>query len=316
MLESSSNGAIEQVEYMIEQELLEHVDSGGDREHFISALANLTDADGRTPLHYASCYGHRKVAETLLQAGADSMAVDCDGFTALHFATRWNRPAVADYLIWLEAVNVNQRDRWGQTPLHVAAAAGHLELADALVWRKAGIHLVDDEGKRPLDLARDQETIDHFVAYDHGAPSEATRLQRQVEAEAEAVAIDTTGFEYLDEETGEVLDSEIEQLAVAEHVRERFGLVELTDAMFSTIAEAVDANGAQLPCAPAQAHEIFPFDKRVPIQLRADRGECLAGRAPGSRGMDERQYREFLHAFGAAHNLGDSHGGPHVYGHS
>eukprot|EP01052_Picozoa_sp_SAG31_P012461 SAG31_NODE_730_length_12505_cov_3.807109_5_plen_90_part_00 len=60
------------------------------------------DVDGRVPLHFAACFGHRPVVETLLGAGANVRANDNEGFTALHYASRWDRPEVVEYLVWLE----------------------------------------------------------------------------------------------------------------------------------------------------------------------------------------------------------------------
>eukprot|EP01051_Picozoa_sp_SAG22_P003580 SAG22_NODE_177_length_16160_cov_41.299296_2_plen_394_part_00 len=117
MIQSAADGALPQVEYMVEQELQTFVMAGGARADFRSELANRPDADGRTPLHYAACYGHRAVVEVLTGAGCDPAASDNDGYTALHFASRWDRLECAEYLVWLEAVEIDPRDKFGQTPL-------------------------------------------------------------------------------------------------------------------------------------------------------------------------------------------------------
>ena len=209
MIQSAADGSLPQVQHMVEQELQEHVLSGGDRATFVSKLVNRPDTDGRVPLHYASCYGHRAVAEVLLGAGADATASDSDGFTSLHFACRWDRLEVADYLVWLKTIVIDARDRWGQTPLHLAAAAGHTKLVDLLLWKGANLDAVDEKGRRPRDLAEaahnNEEAAHHLRHHDEGFPSEATREARGAAAAVEIEEYSHPDYEFLGETGGEGL---------------------------------------------------------------------------------------------------------------
>ncbi len=58
------------------------------------ADVNARADDGWTPLMYASARGHMKVAEALLDAGADKELKDDDGVTALEIARENKRDDV------------------------------------------------------------------------------------------------------------------------------------------------------------------------------------------------------------------------------
>ena len=162
---ASSAGDVEQLRFLLAREAQRHAEdciaSGakGDaaraqRGTFSSKFVRLIDQEGRTPLHYAACFGHREVAETLCSAGADPLAVDPSGYTALHFACRWDKPEVAEYLLSLThlGVDINCQDQWGQTPLHVAALAGHAEVVQLLLKHNCSLEATDDEVRTPRRL--------------------------------------------------------------------------------------------------------------------------------------------------------------------
>jgi ankyrin repeat protein len=95
------------------------------------------------------------VVETLLAAGADVGARDGQGQTALHHA------AAAGHLEILRAVlragrdraRVNGRNRAGERPLHAAARAGHAEVVRDLLGAGARVRGRDGEGDTALTLA-------------------------------------------------------------------------------------------------------------------------------------------------------------------
>jgi len=168
------------------------------------AAANARDNRGSTPLHLAAGLGRRNkaaIVSLLAAAGADPDATDDGGRTALHIALRTDNPRVADRLIELGADTGAQDDsghladptvceRWntgsffrlaptrvvaacieegadvnarseedgslaaGSTPLHFAAAwAPDHEVVGLLVRAGADVNARDEEHYTPLHAA-------------------------------------------------------------------------------------------------------------------------------------------------------------------
>lgn len=75
---------------------------------------NAGDAEGRTPLHYASGFDQLEVAKMLLSEGATLEVTDSKGNTPLHYAAGYGRPqlvcALSTCLLvltsWCSAVGV------------------------------------------------------------------------------------------------------------------------------------------------------------------------------------------------------------------
>lgn len=88
------------------------------------ALINAYSDDGWTPLHLAAYFGHRAVAESLLDRGAD--------VNARSRSTTFGRE---------------------NTPLHAAAANRQTSTAELLMERGAEINARDGSGLTPLALA-------------------------------------------------------------------------------------------------------------------------------------------------------------------
>lgn len=154
---SSSTGAAAQVVNMVS-----HLDEGG--KEIVAEFGR-----GQTPLHVASRKGHAAVVELLLRHGAVANLQDDEGNTALHGA---GAPDIAAILLTTAfKTNPNIPNRRGQTPLHVAAAAGSVAVVDLLIHSGCQQDIVDDQG----------QTAFH-VAAAHGHTAVALVLLRENEA--------------------------------------------------------------------------------------------------------------------------------------
>jgi ankyrin len=103
------------------------------------ALANQKDRRlGRTPLFWAAQRGDRQLVELLLDSGADATAQ----------APSYSEPS--NVVTGPEVFGGRNKKEQGETPLHVAAAAGHVEVVRILLDRGAKIDARDEDDRTPL----------------------------------------------------------------------------------------------------------------------------------------------------------------------
>ncbi|QOD38034.1 ankyrin repeat domain-containing protein [Candidatus Wolbachia massiliensis] len=112
---------------------------------------NVADEYGWTPLHFAAKHGHTEIVKALI-GKADLKAADKDGCTPLHFAAENGHKEVVEVLI-NNGADPNTVDEYGQTPLHLAAYNGHTEIVKVLIEKNANLNLVDVDGCTPLHFA-------------------------------------------------------------------------------------------------------------------------------------------------------------------
>ena len=96
------------------------------KQHLAAGTDVNAKASNGTPLHLAATFGHKEIAELLIDKGVDVNAV-------------------GGLLGW--------------TPLHWAAREGRKEVAELLIAKGADVNAKDEDGKKPLDWA-DGETAD------------------------------------------------------------------------------------------------------------------------------------------------------------
>src|SRR5262245_9137591 len=144
LFEASAAGEIERVERLL--------DGASDPPPI-----NARSADGWTPLHLASFFGHTKIAEALLARGADVTARshNPNGNTPLHAALAGNHAFVAGLLLGGGA-DVNAPDAAGWRPLHLAAANNNLDAIKTLIAQGADVTAANGEGKTALSLAQEK----------------------------------------------------------------------------------------------------------------------------------------------------------------
>ncbi|XP_047481667.1 cyclin-dependent kinase 4 inhibitor C-like [Penaeus chinensis] len=133
------------------------------REGFLETVKNLlqkkvdlevTDREGRRPLHLAALGGHDGVARELLLRGADASAETPEGLCCVHYAALGGH--ISTLMLLLEfRCDIQALTKDGSTALHLAAARGHPLAVEWLVTQ-AGLR-VDSANKKnetALDLAR------------------------------------------------------------------------------------------------------------------------------------------------------------------
>lgn len=129
------------------------------------SLAEAWSPDGFQALHLAAFFGHTDAAEALLEHGADPATVSRHEFvkvTPLHSAVAAEGAEdvrTVDVLLAYEAP-VNARAEGGGTPLHSAAYNGNSAIVERLLAHGADPHAAKDDGKTPVDLAREQQHED------------------------------------------------------------------------------------------------------------------------------------------------------------
>jgi|GEM_PF-18224 len=160
----------------------------GDLEALERMLAShfpidMGDYDGRTALHLASAEGQLDVVDFLIQRGANVHVVDRWGVGPLHDAIQNTHDDIIDVLVSAgarvkpkEVVNlicqsaaggalkhlqrlvkaggdISIGDYDGRTPLHLAAANNHIDVARYLIEQSADIQAEDVFGGKPIDDA-------------------------------------------------------------------------------------------------------------------------------------------------------------------
>ena len=115
---------------------------------------NQTDRDGNPALRYAIEKGHPQVVSVLLEHGADLEFVDAaNGRNLLHVAALAGHDDVAALLL-NKGVPVDTRDGNDRTPIYYAAKYGHRTLAD---------RLRDHGATRPEDLQENYGRSSHMT---------------------------------------------------------------------------------------------------------------------------------------------------------
>ena len=129
------------------------------------AQIDIIAEEKRTPLHLAEIYGHKNIVQYLMEHNAQQLK-DIYGKTPMEYGYLRELPDLHYYsakgdekLVKMQidkwSFNINDRDQLNQqTPLHVATIFGHIRIVEILIEKNANVHLTDEDGRTPLDLAK------------------------------------------------------------------------------------------------------------------------------------------------------------------
>ena len=111
---------------------------------------NARENYGGTPLRYA--IGSLDKASFLIEHGADINSTS-DGNTILHYALTFCSNDDLSKLLIEKGVKINQKEKFGNTELHMAAMRGFAQVAQLLVKHGANINALNNDGRTPLYYA-------------------------------------------------------------------------------------------------------------------------------------------------------------------
>ena len=137
-----------------------HIAAANDAVNVVRFLADSPvhidglDAGGRTPLHLAALYGAQRASRALLSVGSSLRLRDRSGATPLDLAAQQGNTGICeDLCVALDGKSSVSTDSRGWTPLHRAAAFGHVEAVDVLVRAGVPLQAKNNIGRTALHLA-------------------------------------------------------------------------------------------------------------------------------------------------------------------
>nr|AOR81468.1 no mechanoreceptor potential C [Nilaparvata lugens] len=117
------------------------------------ARVDVFDIEGRSALHLAAERGYLQVCDALLTHKAFINSKSRVGRTALHLAAMNGYANLCKFLVQDHNATIDVLTLRKQTPLHLAAGFGQLEVCQLLLDMGASIDATDDQGQKPIHQA-------------------------------------------------------------------------------------------------------------------------------------------------------------------
>lgn len=123
---------------------------------------NYDYPSGDTPLILSVSTNDKDITKLLLDNGAKVNGCDCEkGWSALHYAVVDNRHKDIVEVLLENGADVEMKDSWGRTPLHLTSIYGTLEIMKMLVEYNAQINIPTTMTKKTvLHIATDFNRVD------------------------------------------------------------------------------------------------------------------------------------------------------------
>ncbi|XP_016848694.1 CARD- and ANK-domain containing inflammasome adapter protein [Anolis carolinensis] len=119
-----------------------------------NADPNSADKEKKTPLHLASIGSHLSTIKALLAKKSRFGAKDMDGCIPAHYAAiSGNMEILKALLVAGNYKNINDKNIWRKTPLHLTAEYGHSDMMHYLLSNGSAINALDNNKDTPLHCA-------------------------------------------------------------------------------------------------------------------------------------------------------------------
>ena len=109
-------------------------------------------------------FGNLIVLELLLKNGDNIESKDVYGCTPLHISSMSGRLKFVELLV-KKGVNIDPKDNRGRTPLQMACRFGNLDIFKFLLENGANIYSKDNRGRTPLEMAPNLEVVKLMKKY-------------------------------------------------------------------------------------------------------------------------------------------------------
>jgi ankyrin repeat protein len=115
--------------------------------YFIRKGADVNEVNnmGRSPLYLASQNGHYNIAVSLLNCPRLDLTLQTN-YTALHIASENGHSSIVKMLL-RKGIDVNSKDRYGNTPIMLAHENGKADIVSLLLSKGANIDFASPENK-------------------------------------------------------------------------------------------------------------------------------------------------------------------------
>uniref|UniRef100_A0A0K0EYJ4 Osteoclast-stimulating factor 1 n=1 Tax=Strongyloides venezuelensis TaxID=75913 RepID=A0A0K0EYJ4_STRVS len=109
------------------------------------------------PLHESAKRGNIKFLKECLDNGVSPNSLDKSSATPLFWASHSGYDDIVKLLLSINNIDLNNKNKMGDTALHAAAWKGRGKIVEMLVEAGADLHIKNNDNMKPVDLAKDVE---------------------------------------------------------------------------------------------------------------------------------------------------------------